>query len=114
MAFLRTDDVSGTQYPLVGACINVGRSATNDVVLERDMSISRHHAVFGQVDGQWIVKDNQSANGTFVNGERTTLHSLRDRDQITVGNTTFVYVEGDDPVEAEPLSTIIGQRVLVT
>jgi class 3 adenylate cyclase len=114
MAFLRSDDVSGTQHPLVGDRISVGRAATNDVVLERDMSISRHHAVFEEHEGQWVVKDNQSANGTFVNGERATLHTLRDRDQIKMGNTTLVYVEGDDPLEPVPLRTIIGERVLVT
>jgi pSer/pThr/pTyr-binding forkhead associated (FHA) protein len=114
MAFLRSDDASGTQHPLVGTRVNVGRAPTNEVVLERDMSVSRHHAVFDLHDGQWTVTDDQSANGTFVNGERTLSCSLQDRDRITVGNTTFVFVEGDDPLETEPLRTVFGERVLVT
>jgi class 3 adenylate cyclase len=114
MAFLRCDDASGTQHPLVGTRVSVGRAPTNDVVLERDMSVSRHHAVFEHHEGQWTVRDEQSANGTFVNGDRTLSWSLRDRDRITVGNTTFVFVDGDDPLETEPLRTVFGERVLVT
>ena len=78
------------------------------------MSVSRHHAVFEYHDGQWMVTDAQSANGTLVNGDRTISCSLRDRDRITVGNTTFVFVEGDDPLDTEPLRTLFGERVLVT
>jgi DNA-binding CsgD family transcriptional regulator len=48
-----------------------------------------------------VLTDSNSANGTLVNGERVTSHSLRHGDRIRFGDATFVFV----PV-ADPLATI--------
>ena len=48
-----------------------------------------------------MLVDCQSANGTTVNGQRITTHSLRSGDRIRVGDTPLVFV----PV-ADPLATL--------
>jgi hypothetical protein len=49
--------------------IAIGREATNDIELA-DGRVSRHHAVLWAADGQWQLRDLDSANGTFVDGRR--------------------------------------------
>lgn len=63
-------------YPLVkkpGAAfsdmITVGRTGNNDVVLDH-VTISRFHAYFKNVDGQWRICDSGSKNGTKLGGQR--------------------------------------------
>lgn len=48
----------------------VGRSRSADLRLN-EPSISRKHAAFKIEDGQVYVRDNESRNGVFVDGERT-------------------------------------------
>ncbi|MEX0774239.1 MAG: ATP-binding protein [Phycisphaeraceae bacterium] len=56
-----------------------------------DQTISRRHAELTPDDGRWFIRDLQSANGTWVNGQRVTERRLlQPGDQIRTGNTLFV------------------------
>jgi len=69
----------------------IGRERDNDLALT-DPSVSRYHAVIELVQGQWVIRDMGSANGTLVNGQPITeAHPLAPGDGITVGDTEFVY-----------------------
>ncbi|MBI3650594.1 MAG: FHA domain-containing protein [Acidobacteria bacterium] len=49
--------------------VKLGRAPDNEIVLEAP-GVSRYHATLTYQDhGQPVINDNQSANGTFVNGE---------------------------------------------
>jgi len=50
-----------------GARIRIGRSDQNEVVLT-DPSLSRNHAEVWDEQGQWMLKDCGSRNGTLING----------------------------------------------
>jgi DNA-binding CsgD family transcriptional regulator len=71
----------------------VGRASEADVHVDGDSQVSRLHARFERVGGQWsIVDDGLSRNGTMVNGRRLTGRvRLSDRDRITVGQTLLVF-----------------------
>ncbi|WP_105305012.1 type VII secretion protein EssC [Anaerolactibacter massiliensis] len=57
-------------YSLSGSrSISIGRESTNDIVYNATM-ISRDHAKMGYDGHAWILIDDQSANGTFVNGRQ--------------------------------------------
>jgi len=62
----------------------LGRDPHADVVL-LDPLVSRHHASLLPCEGQWVVNDLQTGNGTFVNGERAQRRPLRDGDEIGIG-----------------------------
>jgi pSer/pThr/pTyr-binding forkhead associated (FHA) protein len=49
--------------------ITVGRANNNDVVLP-DRTVSKFHASFRKSPTGWILTDQRSANGTFVDGKR--------------------------------------------
>jgi ABC-type multidrug transport system ATPase subunit/pSer/pThr/pTyr-binding forkhead associated (FHA) protein len=67
----------------------VGRFKTNDVVVD-DTLVSRVHAVLVPTPTGVEIRDNNSSNGTFVNGARISRALLRDGDVVTIGNTDLV------------------------
>jgi len=59
-------------YALDAGRLTVGRSRSCDLRLRND-SVSRLHAVlYWRADGELVVEDTGSSNGTFVNRERVT------------------------------------------
>ncbi|MFS8084216.1 MAG: FHA domain-containing protein [Acidobacteriota bacterium] len=90
---------AGKQFPLSVQDANIGRWDADggvfpDVDLDTDdpeAKVSRRHARISLRDGQYLIEDLGSTNGTFVNrghrlasGER---HPLKDGDEIIVGKT---------------------------
>jgi ABC transport system ATP-binding/permease protein len=67
----------------------VGRAKTNQVVVNDDLA-SRVHAVLVSSSAGLEIRDNNSSNGTFVNGAPITRAMLRDGDIVTIGNTDLV------------------------
>jgi pSer/pThr/pTyr-binding forkhead associated (FHA) protein len=76
--------------PLAPGTTHVGRSFTADVVLE-DQSVSRRHAIIHQRATGTRILDDRSANGTFVNGRRTTEAELRDGDVVVLGRVVLTF-----------------------
>jgi hypothetical protein len=72
--------------------VTVGKASTNDIGLGSDHTVSRLHAVFERYDAGWSVRDLNSRNGTFVNGQRIWgEHPLHAGDEIRLGKTRLVY-----------------------
>jgi pSer/pThr/pTyr-binding forkhead associated (FHA) protein len=80
----------GRVFDLVKPEAFVGRVAGNDIILD-DSSISRRHARLRLVDGgaRLEVFDLRSANGTFINGERTKLDACGPGDKLRFGDLLF-------------------------
>jgi pSer/pThr/pTyr-binding forkhead associated (FHA) protein len=67
----------------------VGRRE-GDLIID-DPKVSNPHAKFTVEDGQFIVWDFGSRNGTFVNGERIRAATLlKENDIIKIGDSTFI------------------------
>jgi ATP/maltotriose-dependent transcriptional regulator MalT len=83
--------------------VSMGKTASNDVVLASDPTVSRMHAVLERFAGGWCVRDLAARNGTFVNGQRLLGdRQLRSGDEIRVGATRLVFrAEGLDAEETE-------------
>jgi pSer/pThr/pTyr-binding forkhead associated (FHA) protein len=56
---------------LTGAPILVGRANDSTIVVTDDYASSRHARIFAQ-DGQWIVEDLNSTNGTYLGRSKVT------------------------------------------
>jgi diguanylate cyclase (GGDEF)-like protein len=67
----------------------IGRGTQVDIQVLDD-GISRRHAELIQRDGQILVRDLGSTNGTFCNGDRIAERVLQDGDKIQVGSTTIL------------------------
>jgi pSer/pThr/pTyr-binding forkhead associated (FHA) protein/S1-C subfamily serine protease len=88
--------------------IQIGRDETNDISLPKDESASKNHTRIALLNGQAVVTDLNSSNGTWVNGTRITGPvTLAHGDKIRVGNTLFRLKEGEKPlapIETAPKS----------
>ena len=81
----RTKRVSGTPR----GSATIGRAKSNNVVVN-DALASRVHAVLASSSAGLEIRDNNSSNGTFVNGTLITRAMLADGDIVTIGNTDLV------------------------
>ena len=76
------------------ADVAFGRAAENDVVLEGDPYASSRHSAVLVRDGERIVRDLGSTNGTFVGGAPLSgEHVLRTGDELRIGETELRYEE---------------------
>ena len=67
--------------------LSIGRAESCDLGLFGDMMIEKLHARIFQQDGRYLIADNDSTHGTFVNDQRVLEPTLlRSGDLIRVGN----------------------------
>jgi hypothetical protein len=73
--------------------VTVGRTEPSDIILS-DSGLSRKNTTFFREDATVLVVDENSTNGTFLNGERLSggPRRVRDGDRISMGNGTAVTV----------------------
>lgn len=72
------------EYTLSQGVITIGRLPDNFVEID-NLAVSGHHArIFWEAD-HYVVEDNGSLNGIFVNKQKVTRHELRDGDEILIG-----------------------------
>lgn len=92
--------------------IAIGRREDNDIVLD-DIFVSRNHAYITKGEGEYILKDNGSTYGTFVNGKKTNQCVLRYGDEIRLGNTIIAFIDDKmvDRVKITLPSRVFGEAV---
>jgi len=69
--------------------VTIGRADNADLVI-RDEFASTHHAKLVLMNGEWLIQDLNSTNGTFVNGKRVgTPMTLKANVPVQIGNSVF-------------------------
>ncbi len=90
--FIREGKAAGNKLELVKDFITIGRSRESDIFLE-DLAVSRRHASIRRDNlGLFVLRDENSVNGTEVNGQRIHEHSLLEGDEIKLGQTILVFL----------------------
>ncbi len=83
---------------------SLGRHPNNSIQL-LDKIVSKEHCILEQRDGQFILRDLGSLNGTYINGERVRgEQGLRHGDEIALGSTRARYDDGTQPLNFAPLA----------
>jgi two-component system, cell cycle response regulator len=86
----------GKRFVLDRRRLRVGRGSDNDIMLDGD-SVSRRHAYFERGGEKWVIVDDHSTNGTYVNEVQIEgRHELANNDRIKVGPTILKYLSGAD------------------
>ena len=82
----------GTRFDLNkdNSAMVIGRSVGTHIRVD-DSEMSRRHAEVSLDDGNFQIRDLNSANGTFVNGRKVTESSLRHGDSIRLGHTRLSF-----------------------
>lgn len=85
MLMVRRGPTVGEQFPLLGERPTIlGRHSGCDIVLP-DATVSRRHAEIRREDGQFVLVDAGSLNGTYLNREPAVAAVLADGDDIAIG-----------------------------
>jgi pSer/pThr/pTyr-binding forkhead associated (FHA) protein len=96
--FLKYLNVDGKRCALHLAgrtAVTFGRSSEADVCIP-DAKVSRIHAEIRTWDGDYVIKDFKSRNGTYVNGIRVETAVLKAGDVIRVGPIEFHLGKGPE------------------
>ncbi|MCL2450147.1 MAG: FHA domain-containing protein, partial [Polyangiaceae bacterium] len=81
---------------------SLGRHPNNTIQL-LDKIVSKEHCILEQRDGQFVLRDLGSLNGTYVNGDRVRGEvALQHGDEIALGSTRARYDDGSDGVVPLP------------
>ena len=75
--------------------LTIGRHSSNDITLA-DRMVSKRHAVVGRVKGRIVVKDLDSRNGTFVNGEKVEKAILVSGDRLKIGSAVLRFFREEE------------------
>ncbi|MGE0883212.1 MAG: sigma 54-interacting transcriptional regulator [Blastocatellales bacterium] len=72
----------------------LGRESSSQIPLA-DLSTSRRHCLIHREGENFILKDLDSFNGTFVNSLPIKVRTLEHGDRITIGNSYFLFLSHD-------------------
>lgn len=95
-------DLAGKEHFLTNPVVTIGRAVENDIVIFSKM-VSREHVQIRRDGRKLVLEDKGSTNGTFLNGQRLqSPEVLRDGDQISIGEMTFVFHDPDTTTRESP------------
>ncbi|MHC5001858.1 MAG: ATP-binding protein, partial [Planctomycetota bacterium] len=83
----------------------IGRSS--EALPIADSTVSRRHAELTPDDGAWYLRDLDSSNGTYVNGQRIAERvALAPGDQIKCGSTLLLFMAEPDDRRSSPVEVM--------
>ena len=77
--------------------LSLGRDASNGLPIS-DPSVSRRHCLVRRDGDSYSIKDLESRNGTLINGKPIQEHRLKNLDEVSVGDSVFLFITDDEPV----------------
>ena len=91
MLVVRRGPNAGSRFRLDQPVISAGRHPDSDIFLD-DVSVSRRHAQFRSENGEYLVVDTGSLNGTYVNRKPAESVALANGDEIQMGKFRLVFL----------------------
>ena len=106
---MQSGPTPGKVFPLEGDNITIGREPDNGVAIA-DQEVSRKHSRLVMQNGQYVISDLGSTNGTFVNGTRVdSEHVLASGEIISLSEQINLLFEAIVPVvKADPNATMMS------
>ncbi|MGH9746391.1 MAG: FHA domain-containing protein [Candidatus Acidiferrales bacterium] len=72
--------------------VSIGRSPDNGIIIDNP-AVSHYHARVFNEEGRLMLEDFGSMNGTFVNGQRVKMVTLKPGDSVGIGKHTIVVTD---------------------
>jgi pSer/pThr/pTyr-binding forkhead associated (FHA) protein len=99
---IQVNNVAGVNILIDKSPFRIGRGEGNELRIDDELA-SREHAVIDcKVEANnpelrdWILRDQKSTNGTFVNDRQITVHALVDGDVLRIGKTFLKFFTNDN------------------
>ncbi len=80
--------------PLEKAVTRLGRQLDNDIVFNEEF-VSRFHAEIRLEEGKYVLYDNESTSGTFVNSQKIDSCVLNSGDLISLASIQIMFVNNN-------------------
>ncbi len=115
--YLKFDKTVLKEFRLSQGVITIGRLPDNLVQVDNP-AVSGHHArIYWETD-HYVLEDNNSTNGTYINNRRVSTQELHDGDEVLVGKHTIAYKdswnEEDDSATQKTPATVAAPRMDAT
>ena len=75
--------------------VSIGRSPECGIVIDNP-AVSNYHARVFSEEGRMMLEDFGSLNGTFVNGQRVKMVTLKPGDSVAIGKHTIVVTDSNE------------------
>jgi len=95
---LMTDGGLGQRFELAQETVTIGRAATNTVALDASSVSALHCAILPRA-GRWVIQDQNSTNGTRLNGAPVKEARLRHGDRVGVGDVELIFEDPESPAD---------------
>lgn len=82
--YLKFEQAVLKEFALSQGVVTIGRLPDNLIQVD-NLAVSGHHAKIYWETDHYVLEDNNSLNGTFVNGRRVSKVALKDGDEVTIG-----------------------------
>lgn len=86
--------VNRQMIPIERTVFRLGRQLENDIVFHEEF-VSRFHAEIRFESNTFVVCDNESTGGTFVNGRKIDRCVLNSGDLISIGTIQIMFVNNN-------------------
>ena len=88
--FLKFEQSVLKEVPLSQGVVTIGRLPDNLIHVD-NLAVSGHHAKIYWDNDKYVIEDNNSLNGTFLNNRRISKSALKDDDVILIGKHTVTF-----------------------
>lgn len=92
------------EYVINKDAITIGRKHENDIQLN-DLTVSGRHALIREQNGDILVEDLGSTNGTLLNGSHINKATLQHGNVVQIGHHLFTYMK-DEKETYEPTMSV--------
>ena len=84
----------GSRFLITAEGATIGRSASSSIFLD-DITVSRTHATISKQGNSFLLKDEGSLNGTYINNISVTEHALVSGDEFQIGKFHLLFVSSN-------------------
>ncbi|PYY00869.1 MAG: hypothetical protein DMG62_11475 [Acidobacteria bacterium] len=90
--FLKFEQAVLKEIPLSQGVTTIGRLPDNVIQVD-NLAVSGHHAKIYWDNDKFVIEDNNSLNGTYVNNARVNRRALKDGDNVLIGKHILSFKE---------------------
>ena len=91
MVLIARGPQKGARFLITSEGVSIGRSTESSIFLD-DVTVSRSHAQIKKEEKSFVLIDNSSLNGTYLNNISIEKNVLKSGDEIQIGKFHFVFI----------------------
>lgn len=91
MVLIARGPQKGSRFLITAEGVSIGRSTESSIFLD-DVTVSRSHAQIKREENGFVLIDNSSLNGTYLNNISVDKNVLKSGDEIQIGKFHFVFI----------------------